>query len=122
MHDVVVDRTAPAASIADPGSSIGGTVSLGATASDAGSGVNSVTFQRSPAGAGTWTTIGTDISAPYAVDFDTTGLADGLYDLRVFVTDGAGNTQTSVVASRRIDNTGPMRIDARERRFTSCIQ
>ena len=34
-------------------------------------------------------------------------LADGLYDLRSLATDRAGNTGTSVVSNRRIDNTAP---------------
>src|SRR5207245_11036493 len=107
VRNVTVDRTAPSASIADPGANLGGTIALNATATDATSGAGSVTFQRSPAGAGTWSTIGTDTSAPYTVSFDTAGVADGLYDLRVFVTDAAGNTQTAEVSSRLVDNTSP---------------
>ena len=30
-----------------------------------------------------------------------------MYDLRVFVTDVAGNTQTNEVTDRRVDNTNP---------------
>ena len=57
-------------------------------------------YAYSPAGAGTWTT------TPAA--FDTTALADGLYDLRVTVTDVAGNSTTSAtVTNRRVDNTAP---------------
>src|SRR5581483_7347744 len=59
--------------------SVRGTVSLTGTAADGGAGVASFAFQRSPAGAGSWTTIGTDGSSPYSTSFDTTGVADGLY-------------------------------------------
>ncbi len=108
VRNVVVDRTAPAAALADPGANLSGTVALSATATDTGgTGVNSVSFQYSPAGEGIWTTISTDSSAPYTASLDTTGLGDDLYDLRVFVTDVAGNTQTAEVASRRVDNTPP---------------
>ena len=62
-------------------------MTLTATAADAASGIASVELQRSPAGAGTWTTIGSDTSAPYAVQLDTAALADGLYDLRAVATD-----------------------------------
>ena len=95
-----VDNTAPAASMDDPGANLRGTVTLSSTASDAGSGIATRTYQHSPAGADTWTT------TPAA--FDTTAVTDGLYDLRVTVTDNAGNQTTSAtVANRRVDNTNP---------------
>ena len=65
-------------------------------------------LQRSPAGAGVWTTISTDVSSPYSVSWDTTAVADGLYDLRVITTDNVGNTFTSaLVTNVRVDNTNP---------------
>ena len=108
VRNVTVDRTAPAAAVNDPGANLRGTVSLTATATDTGgTGVNSVSFQGSPAGQATWTTISTDTTSPYDASVDTTGLTDGLYDFRVFVTDVAGNTQTAQVSGRRVDNTNP---------------
>src|SRR5581483_10948116 len=101
----VVDTTAPTASLDDPGASLGGTVHLTATASDATSGVQSVSFQWSPAGGNSWTTISTDTAAPYTADFDTSQLTDGHYDLRVFVTDVAGNTSLAQQLDRVVDNT-----------------
>src|SRR5205823_3304426 len=91
---VLVDRTPPTASLADPGLNLRATVPLSADAADTGgTGVGSVAFQYSHAGADSWSTIGSDTAAPYSVDFNTaSGLADGLYDFRVFVTDVAGNT------------------------------
>ncbi|HYM63122.1 MAG TPA: Ig-like domain-containing protein [Gaiellaceae bacterium] len=107
--DVTIDRVAPAGGADDPGSSLRGTVTLTGSGSDlGGSGVTSLTFQRSPAGGGTWTTIDTDTSSPYSASFDTTGVSDGLYDLRVIVIDNAGNqTISAAVANRRVDNTAP---------------
>ena len=107
--DVTIDRTAPTGSQDDPGANLRGTVSLTGSGSDpGGTGVASLAFQRSPAGAGTWTTVDTDTSAPYSASFDTTGVTDGLYDLRVIVTDNAGNSTTSAtVVNRRVDNTAP---------------
>jgi hypothetical protein len=100
VEDRVVDNTAPGATMNDPGPYLRGTVSLGADATDAGSGVATVAFERSPAGAGTWTSV--------AASWNTTSIADGLYDLRVRVTDNAGNSTTSApVANRRVDNTKP---------------
>ena len=83
-------------------------MTLGASASDGESPVQQVVFQRAPAGGSTWTAIGTDTSSPYAAGWDTTGVGDGLYDLRVVVTDTAGNSTTSaLVTGRRVDNTAP---------------
>ena len=106
---IVEDGNGPATTLTDPGANLRGTVGLTATATDPDAGVVSVAFQHSPAGAGTWTTISTD-STPgdgFSASFDTTGQADGLYDLRALATDDVGNTSTDVVANRRIDNTNP---------------
>ncbi|HYZ19809.1 MAG TPA: Ig-like domain-containing protein, partial [Gaiellaceae bacterium] len=106
-----VDNTNPTGSVAAPaaGASVGGTISVDSDSADGGSGVASAQFQRSPAGAGTWTNIGApDTSAPYSVSFDTTGVSDGLYDFRVITSDNAGNSTTSaVVANVGVDNTNP---------------
>ncbi|MGH7359206.1 MAG: Ig-like domain-containing protein, partial [Candidatus Rokuibacteriota bacterium] len=104
-----VDDVVPTGSVADPGSPLAGTVVLNGNASDADSTVASVQFQRSPANAGTWTNIGAaDTTAPYTASFDTTAVADGLYDLRVIVTDAAGNvTNSTILEDRRVDNTAP---------------
>ena len=100
VEDRVVDNTAPGATMNDPGAYLRGTVSLTANATDAGSGVDTVSFQRSPAGAGAWSAVG--------ASWNTTAVADGLYDLRVIVTDNAGNSTTSApVTDRRVDNTRP---------------
>jgi hypothetical protein len=70
--------------------------------------VANATFQRSPMGANTWTTIGSpDTTSPYSVTWDTTAVADGQYDLRVVTTDNAGNAFTSPTITVRVDNTAP---------------
>jgi hypothetical protein len=103
-----VDNTAPTAGVTDPGTPLRLTVTVGATGTDGGSGVANVKVQRSPAGAGTWTDICTDTTSPYSCSWDTTGVTDGLYDLRAITTDNAGNTTTSAtVTNRRVDNTAP---------------
>jgi hypothetical protein len=103
-----LDNTAPTATVTDPGTPLSGPVTLNATAADAGSGVASVAIQSAPAGTSTWTTICTDTTSPYACAWTTTGVADGLYDLRAVATDVAGNTTAAAtVASRRVDNNGP---------------
>ena len=95
-----IDATAPNVSLADPGSPLRGTVTLSPSAGDGtGSGIASLIVQRSPAGAGTWTTIGTS--------WNTTGVADGSYDLRARATDNAGNTANSAVRTVTVDNSLP---------------
>ena len=93
----------------DPGAYLRGTITLGATATDTGgSGVTSVTIQRSPAGAGSWTDVCTDTTSAYSCSLNTTTLSDGLYDFRATTVDNAGNSNSwSVVANRRVDNTAP---------------
>jgi hypothetical protein len=101
-----VDTAVPTSTLGDPGTNLSGTVSLTASASDS-TGVQSVRFERSPAGAATWTTIDTDTVAPYAVDVVTKALDDGFYDLRAVAVDAAGNIAASTLLTRRVDNTAP---------------
>ena len=107
---VTADGVAPAtATLVDPGSPLRASVTVAGGASDAGSGVASWRIQHRLAGGSTWTDGCVDVLAPYACAFVTTGVADGVYDLRALATDVAGNTTGSaVVASRRIDNTAPV--------------
>jgi len=110
---VTVDSTPPTVTLTDPGTPLGGTITLHATSPD--SDTASVEFQVSPAGANTWTTAATDSTppSPYSASFDTTTVGDGLYDFRAVATDAVGNVSTpSVVASRRIDNTPPSFVSA----------
>jgi hypothetical protein len=95
-----IDATAPSVSLADPGSPLRGTVALSPSADDGtGSGVASLVIQRSPAGAGTWATVG--------ASWNTAGVADGDYDLRARATDNAGNAANSPVRAVTVDNTAP---------------
>ena len=100
---IVVDNHPPTVTLADPGAAVRGTVSLTTTTS---ADTIQVTFERSPAGAGTWTTIAVDNTPPFTANLDTTLLADGLYDLHAVATDGA-NVVTSNVVTTRVDNTAP---------------
>jgi hypothetical protein len=100
---VRVDNVAPTVTLADPGSPITNTVTLTASAADGG-GIASVVFARSKAGLNSWTTICTDTVAPYTCAFDTTAITEQAYDLRALVTDNAGRTATSVVASRTVNH------------------
>lgn len=106
---VTADSIAPTAvTLTDPGSPLRGSVALSATASDAGSGIASLRFQRASAGGSTWTDGCSTVTAPYSCSLVTGSLTDGLHDLRVLAGDAAGNTTISnVVLNRRVDNTSP---------------
>jgi hypothetical protein len=105
VRETQVDNTPPAVSVTDPGSPLSGVLNVAAAADDADSGVAQVTVQRRLAGASAWTDLCSDTSAPYSCRWDTTTVADGLYDLRAVAADAAGNTTTSsVVSNRRVDN------------------
>jgi len=108
---VTVDSTPPTVTLTDPGASLAGTITLHASSPDTDTAW--VDFQASPAGAGTWTTLATDTTAPYSDLLDTTTLSDGLYDFRAIAHDAVGNVSTpSVAAARRVDNTPPSLVSA----------
>ena len=102
-HTVRVDNSAPTPTLADPGPAVHGTIALSAS-SDADTAT--VEFQRSPAGANTWTTIAS-ISAPFTTNLDTTSLPEGVYDLRAVATDLGGHVGRSGAVTTRVDNTLP---------------
>src|SRR5262249_49073503 len=98
---------APSAVLVDPGSALSGTVKLVARArAIAGRRVASVSFQYSEAGADSWTDIGMATTQPFAVAFDTTKVADGVYDLRAVVTDNTGSAALSPAVRRRMIQNG----------------
>lgn len=93
-RDRLVAKDYRPATLADPGALLSGAVTLNASVqavAPAG-----IVFQRSPEGAGDWTTIAADATATgsspatYSVPFDTATAPDGAYDLRAVPTDAAG--------------------------------
>ena len=107
--NVTIDRTNPTGALTAPadGALVTGTLAVESNSADAGSGVDTAEFQRRPAGGGAWTTIDTDSGAPYSVNWNTSALSDGDYDLRVITTDDAGNTFTSATRTVTVDNSAP---------------
>lgn len=106
VTDVMVDNTAPSVTMTDPGATLSGTVTLGATSADSDSGVNQVVIQYAPNGTTSWTTACTIGSPPFTCRFDTTKLTNGKFDFRAVSTDTAGNSGTSAsVTGRTVDNT-----------------
>ena len=88
---------------------LSGTVNLSATATETNGGtIDEVVIQRSPAGAGTWTTICTLTAPPYSCPLNTTTLGNGRYDFRATATNDNGYTKVSAtVGDRLVDNAGP---------------
>src|SRR5206468_12718898 len=82
IRTVLVDNTIPTASLTKPqaGKTIGGSAAkLRATASDGGSGVQSVEYQYAQTGNNTWTTIMTSTTTPFDAAWNTTSVASGDY-------------------------------------------
>jgi hypothetical protein len=81
------DTTAPTASIGAPaaGASVSGTVNFTATASDSG-GIAKVQFWAGSS------YLGYDTTAPYSKTWNTTGLQNGRYALKIQAYDNAGNS------------------------------
>src|SRR5581483_100539 len=104
LTGVRVDNTAPSVTVTNPGALLTGTVTLGSTSSDAGSGIAGIQYQYSQTGQDQWQTT--------SGSFDTTAVADGVFDLHAVATDNAGNSTTSTtLAGIRIDNTSPETLD-----------
>ena len=107
---IKVDNTSPTGSLTTapaPGATVVGVVALASSsAADATSGVAGVTFEFAPTGTASWAPIGaTDTTAPYGLNWDTTLLCDGIWDLRITVADVAGNTfSTTPISAVTTDN------------------
>ncbi|WP_245934470.1 signal peptidase I [Arthrobacter psychrolactophilus] len=100
----LVDNTVSSVSMEDPGVYLSGNATLTAAANST-AGVSNIRIQSSPAGANTWSTRCTVAAAPYVCIWDTKTVADGLYDFRSILTDGAGKeTISTAVTGRRVDN------------------
>lgn len=98
-----VDNRAASVSVEHPGAFLRGTATIAANAFS-NAGVTSVRIQRSPVGSTTWTDICTDSTSPYSCDWNTATVADGDYNLRAVLLDGANTTTTSATV-------GPVRVD-----------
>jgi uncharacterized protein (DUF2237 family) len=79
-----------------------------ATASDALSGVASVSFYYSIDGGETWVQIGTDTESPYEVTWDLTAITDQTdIQVKAVAVDNAGNTAEDINTGITLDRTRP---------------
>ncbi|KQR03541.1 signal peptidase I [Arthrobacter sp. Leaf141] len=103
-----VDNTVGSVSMEDPGAYLTGTVALQAAANST-AGITNVRLQTAPAGTTTWTTRCTVGTAPYSCAWNSTAVADGLYDVRAILLESTGKeTISATVSGRRVDNS-PLR-------------
>ena len=103
---IVIDNTAPSATLSVPSGILSGTVDLTASSGDAGSGVASVAFQYRLSGVSSWSSCGTDTSSPYACSLATSPLTNGAtYEFRAVATDQVVNVTATTPKSRTVDNT-----------------
>ena len=104
------DSVNPTGSITAPaaGSTIGATVAVtSSNAADASSGVSTVQFQERLGSSGSFVNIGSAVSnpGPYTVNWDTTTVANGSYQLQAIITDQAGNSITTPTVTVTVSNT-----------------
>jgi hypothetical protein len=93
----VPDTTPPTVSITAPtGGTVSGTVTVSADAAD-NVGVSQVEFFAGS------TTIGTDTTAPYSIQWNSSGFG-GAQQLTAVARDGAGNTTTSAAVAVTVNN------------------
>ncbi|HEX2085140.1 MAG TPA: Ig-like domain-containing protein [Solirubrobacteraceae bacterium] len=103
-----IDNGLPTVPLSAPTSPMSGSITLSSNAVDSGSGIASVTFQYSNAGAGTWgNACAADTAVPYECVANSAAVADGLYDFRAIGADVAGNTAIGTLTNQRIDNFAP---------------
>jgi hypothetical protein len=98
--NVTVDNSVPITSITAPasGATVGGTTTVNADASD-NVAVTNVEFYANA------TLIGSDTSSPYSINWNTTGFANGAYNLTSKAFDAAGNSGVSGAVPVTVSNT-----------------
>ena len=109
---VLVDNTLPTGSVTPPTYIGGASATVGGTAKDSGSSVQSWQLQIAPEGSSEWTNACPAQTNPssgetYQCSVNTTGLTEGAHILRAIVTDKAGNEYTTASQSTIVDNTLP---------------
>lgn len=97
------DTTPPSVSITSPlsGSTISGTVTLSATGAD-NMGITSLQFQLDGVNTGSALT-----AAPYNLNWNSTGIANGPHSITAVARDAAGNSTTSSPISIQVQNAAP---------------
>lgn len=100
VNNSTSDSTAPTVSLTSPtaGATVSGTVAVSASASD-NVGVASVQFTLNGTNLGS-----ADTTAPYTINWNTAGAANGTHTLRAIARDAAGNVTTSAARTVTVNN------------------
>jgi hypothetical protein len=101
---ILIDNAGPTVNITAPtaGSTVSGTVAINATANDnGGSGVAGVDFRVDGV------SIGTDTTAPYTVNWNSTGSSNAGHIITAVATDVLGNSTTSASVNVTVNNITP---------------
>jgi hypothetical protein len=102
----IIDSTPPQVSLTSIDGPVSGTIPIEATSTSTD--VENVEFRYKETEAGSWTVIGVAENSPYVLDWDTTEVNDGSYDVKAVATDRAGNQASDTMeTSFMIDNTAP---------------
>ena len=100
---VVVDNAPPSVAVTTPvnGAKVGGTINVAANATD-NVGISKVQFYRDSN-----VLVGTILSPPFSISWNTTSVTAGAHTLYAVATDTVNNTATSATISVTVDNTLP---------------
>ena len=100
---VTLDNLPPVVAVSNPsnGAAITGIVNLAVNATDA-VGVQKIEYYRDSS-----VLLGTSLSAPFGLSWDSTTVTEGSHNLFAVATDLAGNTATSATISVNVDRTLP---------------
>ena len=91
----------------DPGDDVRGTVQLSAAAYGTGTLTPTARLQYRATGALSWTTLCTNVAAPYTCSWNTTAVSSGSYELRAQLTAGGTTVTSEVVSDVTVDNIAP---------------
>lgn len=91
----------------DPGDTVRGTVSLPTALYGTGIGTYTVRVEYVLVGSSNWKTICTGLASPYTCSWNTTGFANGDYDLRSVATSGGTSYTSAIVSDVLVDNLAP---------------
>lgn len=93
--------------LGDPGETVRGTAGLAPRLYNTGTTTYAVRVEYSLAGANKWSSLCTNLVAPYSCSWNTAAYANDFYDLRAAATAGGTTTYSALVTDVLVDNLAP---------------